>query len=238
MRVKAITFDFWNTLFIHPEGERKKLQELRKRFIIEATNIERERISTVFQEVSLVFDKILRQAHQSFTTEDFVSEILKRLRVPLPRGKLARVVKSIEEALLQFPPLPVEHLHSTIQNLSKNYKLGIVSNTGLSPGRVLREVIKKEGLLKYFKSFSFSNETGVVKPNPEAFQKVLRELGVKPEDAVHIGDLERTDIEGAKKIGMKTILFNKDKGETRADFIIDSFDKLPEILKRMNEAIV
>lgn len=230
MRVKVITFDFWNTLFIHPEEEKRKLQELRREFIIEATNIEREEVSTVFDEVSLVFDKILRQAYQSFTTEDFVSEILKRLRVSLPRKEFTRVVKSIEEAILQFPPLPVEHLHFTIQTLSENYKLGIVSNTGLSPGRVLREIIKREGLLRYFKSFSFSNETGIVKPNPEAFRKILRELDVRPEESVHIGDLERTDIKGAKKIGMKAILFNKDNKETEADHVVDSFDKLLKIL--------
>jgi len=37
------------------------------------------------------------------------------------------------------------------------------------------------------------------------FEASLNELGVKPREAVHVGDLLHTDVAGAKAMGMKAI---------------------------------
>jgi HAD superfamily hydrolase (TIGR01549 family) len=84
-----------------------------------------------------------------------------------------------------------------IPELSRHYKLGIVSDTSVSGGDVLRHYLDRIGLLPYFSGFSFSNETGVVKPNRQAFMAALSELGAEPAASVHIGDIPRTDIAGA-----------------------------------------
>jgi putative hydrolase of the HAD superfamily len=89
----------------------------------------------------------------------------------------------------------------TLPKLAQHYTLGIVSDTGVSTGRILREQLKRHKLHDLFSGFSFSDETGVVKPKPEAFLAALDEMGAKPQEALHIGDIPRTDIAGAFQTG-------------------------------------
>ncbi|MBR6127058.1 YqeG family HAD IIIA-type phosphatase [bacterium] len=44
------------------------------------------------------------------------------------------------------------------------------------------------------------------KPNPDVMRAYLNEIGVKPEEAVMVGDRPLTDILGGKRLGCKTIL--------------------------------
>jgi putative hydrolase of the HAD superfamily len=62
-------------------------------------------------------------------------------------------------------------------------------------------------LTSHFTCLSFSDETGVSKPHPDAFLRTLACLDAQPAEAVHIGDLTRTDIAGAKGVGMHAVRF-------------------------------
>ena len=57
------------------------------------------------------------------------------------------------------------------------------------------------GLEPHLEFLAFSDEVGVPKPDPAIFAKALAELGAKPERAVHVGDLKRTDVAGARAFG-------------------------------------
>ncbi len=80
----------------------------------------------------------------------------------------------------------------------------------------------------------FSDEAGVPKPNPRVFQAALEPLGVTPGDAVHVGDLRRSDIAGARGVGMGSIRIravNDDRSDhPEADAVADSHRHLLEIL--------
>src|SRR6185295_5292531 len=97
---------------------------------------------------------------------------------------------------------------------------------------------QKDNILHLFDSFSYSNETGVAKPDSKAFKKVLDELELTPSETIHIGDIERTDIVGAKSMGMKAIRFNgspdpfisTNPKESIADFEADSWREIKIII--------
>jgi putative hydrolase of the HAD superfamily len=55
-----------------------------------------------------------------------------------------------------------------------------------------------------------SRSHGRVKPHPTIFQAALIELGVTPDDAVMVGDSVEEDIEGARALGMRAILIDRD----------------------------
>jgi putative hydrolase of the HAD superfamily len=116
-------------------------------------------------------------------------------------------------------------------------KVGLVCDTGFSPGTTLRKIMDANGIASHFDSFSFSNETGYLKPRIETFNRVLNDLRIHPEEAVHIGDLEHTDIAGAKKMGMKAIKFiganHSATRESIADIVLDSLSDLPSALDRL-----
>ena len=90
-----------------------------------------------------------------------------------------------------------------------------------------------------FATTVFSDEVGVAKPQAMVFETAARGLGVNTEELLHIGDLEPTDIEGAKAVGATAILFAGDNAryvhKTRADYTFLSWraflDALPEIIE-------
>ena len=61
------------------------------------------------------------------------------------------------------------------------------------------------GLLEVLEITVFSDEAGVPKPHPRIFAHTLEALGVAPDATVHVGDLRRTDVAGARAAGMGTV---------------------------------
>lgn len=84
-------------------------------------------------------------------------------------------------------------------------RCALVCDTGLTPGRVVRALLAREGLLEHLEVCVFSDEIGVPKPDPRAFRAALEPLGVAPDRSVHVGDLRRTDIAGGRAVGMATV---------------------------------
>ena len=78
-------------------------------------------------------------------------------------------------------------------------------DTGLTPGRVVRDFLQDLGLLHNLEFCAFSNEVGEPKPNPGIFHAALHAIDTEPDEAAHVGDLLRTDVEGARDIGMRTV---------------------------------
>jgi putative hydrolase of the HAD superfamily len=80
--------------------------------------------------------------------------------------------------------------------------LGVVSN---SEGRV-EDALQAAGLRDYFDVVVDSGRIGIEKPDPRIFQAALHALGVRPEEAVYIGDLYEVDVVGAQSAGIDAVL--------------------------------
>ncbi len=122
----------------------------------------------------------------------------------------------------------------TMPELAKRYRLAIICDTGYSPGTVLRELLDRHDLLGHFEYAYFSNEHGMSKPDPRVFLHVLEELGVRPTEAAHVGDIQRTDVAGAQAVGMSAVHFvganNADVPHSTGDVIVSHFEELPQAL--------
>jgi putative hydrolase of the HAD superfamily len=81
-------------------------------------------------------------------------------------------------------------------------KLGVVSN---SDGRV-EEALDAAGLRPYFDVVVDSGVAGVEKPDPAIFLAALDALGVRPAEALHVGDLYEVDVIGANAAGIPAVL--------------------------------
>jgi FMN phosphatase YigB (HAD superfamily) len=92
---------------------------------------------------------------------------------------------------------------------------------------------------------TFSDEVGYSKPHPNSFLRTLETLQANPASAVHVGDLLRTDILGAKAVGMRGVQYigvNHDQWSTTAEFlpqtpiepdaVINHHTELPALLKK------
>jgi FMN phosphatase YigB (HAD superfamily) len=75
---------------------------------------------------------------------------------------------------------------------------------------------------------------GVPKPHPRTFQAALEPLGVAPARALHVGDLRRTDVAGARELGMVAVRIRARHDDRsalpEADFVVDSHAELRALL--------
>lgn len=86
--------------------------------------------------------------------------------------------------------------------LKPRYKIGIISN---AIGDWIGEILEDQDI-KLFDDIVISYKAGVNKPNPEIYRLALSNLGVKPEEAVFIDDIEAY-CEAARAVGMKSIFY-------------------------------
>lgn len=219
MKLKVITFDFWNTIYDSTNGVNRN--SARQRAIINEIDkydrlIKQDEFEEAMKASWEYFNNIWTKEHKTPSPKDTVTFFWKYLKLPDDSEAIANVVNKFENSILDSPPSLNEGVFEAIEALSNDFDLAIISDTGFSPGSVLRQLLKKDELFHFFKSFSFSDETGVSKPHKDAYFKVLNDLSCSPDNALHIGDIERTDIVGAKNIGMLSIRFSGDKTATIA----------------------
>jgi HAD superfamily hydrolase (TIGR01549 family) len=148
---------------------------------------------------------------------------------------IGTLTKEFEEASIDAGVAPVEHARETLAALSAaNIRLGLVCDTGFTPGRVVRRLLEENDLADHLEVLGFSDEVGVPKPGSEIFAKVLAELGVRPPEAIHVGDLKRTDIAGAHDMGMHAARFkgvHDDKSDTiEAEVVLTDHRQLLEVI--------
>jgi HAD superfamily hydrolase (TIGR01549 family) len=96
-----------------------------------------------------------------------------------------------------------EYSKETIDILSHNYKLGIVT------GRLRKGIYRFFRITKlgrYFDVIVAYEDYSKPKPNPESLLIALRKLNIKPKEAVYIGDA-LTDYQAAKNAGTDFIGF-------------------------------
>jgi putative hydrolase of the HAD superfamily len=237
--IRLITFDFWNTLFVDRDEEIRS--EMRKSFALARLRRYKRRLRT--DELDAAFQTAQEEfEHQwhNYTAsrmESYVTTMARELKVEVSPEDHKSMVDFFETVLLQHQPVLVPNAVEAVQNAKARMNVGLVCDTGFSPGTTLRKVLENHGIASCFDSFSFSNETGYLKPRIETFGRVLKELNIRPEESVHIGDLEHTDIAGAKRIGMKAIKFiganHKAVRDSVADIVLDNLSDLPSALERL-----
>jgi len=186
--------------------------------------------------------RIWQEEHRTLPALERVSVILGHLEVFVSESVLSTIVTRFEEGILEQPPVLVAGAREALTELAGRYRLGIISDVGFSPGRVLKQVLSDNGLLDVFDSLVFSDEAGRAKPHIEVFERTARALSAEPGAMVHVGDLERTDIEGAKMAGYRAIRFvgitPMEEGETTiADMVTGDLTAIPGLVDKLNEGV-
>lgn len=235
--LRAVTLDFWNTLFVDPRGrEREHRRAAWLRRELEAAGVARSD-SAIADALAAGFDyfeKVWREEQRTPLASETTEATLAALGVRLPDDALTRTVEYFERLILDVPPEPVPGAVGTLPLLTARYRLAVICDTGYSPGTVLRELLARHGMLEPFSYLFFSNEHGMSKPDVRVFKHTLAQLGVRAGEAAHVGDMQRTDVAGAQAAGMAAVHFvgasDRDAARSTADLIVRHFDELPAAL--------
>ena len=238
--IKAVTFDFWNTIASVPPGA---MNEARKRGIRAAcaghgVEVEAERLVASLEEVGLSWERSWaagRHLHPDEAAETLVRSLgvegAAREMVAEAFLGAGRVVE------LEFAP----GIQASLETLAeRGIRLGIVCDVGFSGGELLRELLAEEGLLDHFSGWGFSDEVGHYKPAPQIFEAALGALGARPGEALHVGDLRRTDVAGAAALGMRAVRYRgmNPEGDSEAgpeaDRVIDGHEELLDAIAELD----
>ncbi len=156
------------------------------------------------------------------------------------------IVKEKDEGPSYLPeqePEKVEYVEELLEGLRGKYKLAVVTNTFTSREKQVRDALKRMELEPYFHAVITSVDVEHNKPDKEIFEVALKALKLDSSEVVMIGDRIDTDIFGANRMGIKTILhrWNERYPEEISSslheptFRVECLKEVPNILQSLNE---
>jgi putative hydrolase of the HAD superfamily len=238
--IRAVTFDFWNTIARVPAGA---MSEARQRAVEAAcrsadAEVEARLLLESLEEVGRSWERAW-SAGTHLPPRQGAEQLVGALGVEGAAREL--VVEAFLGAGREVHLELAAGIGECLEELrGAGLRLGIVCDVGFSGGELLRELLAREGLLGSFSGWAFSDEVGAYKPSPRIFEAALGALGAAPAESLHVGDLRRTDVAGAAALGMRTARYPamNDEGELdpgpEAEFVLASHAELPALVEGLS----
>jgi len=238
----TVTFDLWNTLLSNTPQDNQKYGIKRA-----------DKISRILQQNrrEVKSDHLLDAYHKGFekcketwrrnldlSTEEqlkIMFDLLNDEKLKnIPQELMPHLVEAFVSPILEDPPNLIDGAEEILTRVKeKGYKVGLICNTGTTPGKTIRVLLERLGMMKYFDVTTFSNELKIRKPDPRIFLRTLTQLKSQPQSSAHVGDLTDVDVWGAKNVGMISVHFNPDLipcDDISPDFAIRQLKELSWIL--------
>ena len=247
-KIKAITFDLWDTIIRDDSDEPKRKaagrptkkeerRELVHRYCSKHEHLDRKLVDVAYNAADAAFNKAWKELHVTWTVEERLDLVLKGLGRELPGMERAELIRLHEEMELEIRPDILPGVHDALSKLHEKYRLGVISDAIFTPGRALRRLLSDAGLLGFFEVFVFSDEAGRSKPDRLVFQSAIEAFGVKPGELVHVGDREQNDVDGPHRFGARAVLCTAavDRGSdgTKAEAVFGDYRELPGIIEKL-----
>ena len=231
--IRAVFFDFYETLCFHRRSLEENLERIAKRY---GVKVNWERCETALER--LFANTSAPDPTTEFSLLELSMTVMMRECEFIREVGIEKHVEQIAWELLQsghylFAANSIRLYDDAIPTLqyfrNEGFKLAIVSNwdTPLEP------LTERLGIANYFNAIVASHDGRVrsEKPDSHIFNCALAAVGVSSEEAVHIGDTYAADIVGARNVGIRPILLDRDSTQTgRWRETIQSLSELPELL--------
>ena len=232
MALRAVTFDFWSTLVdgtITPERTAERLARLHRTLVGAGHACTVEEVEVGFKRAFEKITAAARETYKDVGPPGRWAALAQELGVPDGLIPYEVVEHAYEDITLEPLPERMPYVEVAVEALKDaGYRLGVICNTGMAGGRVLREVLARHGLLDAFDVTVFSNEFGWSKPDPRIFQHTLEQLEVPSTQALHVGDLEELDVDGAHRAGMHSALYTPaEPVDTEAELVVRDWREFP-----------
>lgn len=207
MTIRAVTFDCWGTLIT--DHDFATATDVRVRAITEAAGGRLDEASA-----RDLLDRAWREHHRRWLEgrQHGSPGIARYCTTELgldDERVCALLQEAFEEAGRHGKVEALPGAADTLKTLRvAGVRTALVCDAGFTPGRIVRHFLDDWGLLEHLEYCAFSNEIGEPKPSAKIFLDALGAIHTSPDQSVHVGDLLRTDIFGARALGMRTVRIN------------------------------
>ena len=224
--IRAVVFDLDNTLVDFMAMKRQAIDAAIHSMIDAGLGLSFEetkaRIEAIYKERGIEFQNVFDQ---------LLYDIFNKVDYKILSAGIIAYRRAREAALVPYP-----HVYLTLMELLKlGLKLGVVSD---APAREAWLRLCYLNFHYLFDAVITFDDSGERKPSPVPFKKTLKSLGVRPDEALMVGDWAERDMAGAAQVGMKTVFarYGDTFGtvDSGADYEINDIQELLTIIKKEN----
>jgi HAD superfamily hydrolase (TIGR01549 family) len=227
--IKAIVFDFGQTLVDSSEGFRLAEKEAQQKVFTALGLADFGEFLAVYRTVRSAF-----HAQSRFSRKALLAELFRRYDRKADPALLAAWETGYWErvkASTQVFPETQEVLRKLHE---QSFRLALITNAQGQEVEGQHRIANYPELEHLFEAVVVAGEGGIPpKPDPAPFHICLDSLKLAPEEAIYVGDDWRIDVEGARTVGMRPIWLkhrlvqrNWPVVETTGTPVIDSLEAL------------
>jgi putative hydrolase of the HAD superfamily len=215
--LKAIAFDLWETLItdtpeLSRQQERLRLSRMEEILTAGGHGALADRIEHAYRALWQRCQALSGSADRDVSCRTQIEHFFEALGLDhahIDERTLADLEHAYAHAALEILPATVPGAREMLEAIrERGFGVGLISNTGRTPGSVLRGILDQLGLGSMIDVMVFSNEHGHCKPTPSIFEELRRGLNVQFEELVFVGDNLYADVHGAQRCGMRAVHFD------------------------------
>jgi putative hydrolase of the HAD superfamily len=219
--IKTIFFDLYYTLIRYdPPREQQQLDALEEYgfktdhkticqalFLADLFFYQENALSPIFKRP---------QHEQTALHEEYESIVMKEAGFDAAEETALAIAKKLHQADRKY--VLYEDVLPTFDILrERGMTLGLITNAEQN-----QAPLEELGLYEQLDYLITSPEEGMGKPAPHIFWAALRKAGVSASEAIHVGDQYDIDVVGARGVGIKAVLLDR-------NHILQEFDDCPRI---------
>jgi HAD superfamily hydrolase (TIGR01549 family) len=198
--IKAILFDFGQTLVDSADGFRLAEKEAQKKIYLDLQMTDWNKFISIYRKVRTEF-----YTNSIMSRVTIWTEVYRRFSVQVNSRKLETWEHDYWE-IAKSKTTPFSETEQVLEKLHLKYRLAIITNTQGQKTTEKHRISLFPKIEKFFMDIIVAGESGIPpKPDSISFLKCLKNLGVSPYDAVFVGDDWEKDISGARNAGIQPI---------------------------------
>ena len=206
--IKAIAFDLWETLITNSHEATRAHGPLRLDRMARILATTPQSIEEAYRDVWDRCQELYWSADKDVPCRTQIEHFVEALQIKVDEATMQALEDAYANVLVDVLPSIVPGADEILSQLSdRGYKLGLISNTGRTPGYALRTILDRLNLARFFDAMVFSNEHGECKPRRSIFDALRRSLDVEFNEMIFIGDNVYADVYGAQRCGMLAVHF-------------------------------
>jgi len=207
--IKALIFDFGQTLVDSADGFRAAEQEAKDAIFLQLASASK---GPSWEKFLATYRKIRKEFHgkSCFSRPAIWQEVYRQFNCD-PTPNLIEKWENRYWEQVKALTHPFKETVQVLEKLSRRYRLALVTNTQGQKNAGKHRIALFPQLEKFFKLIIVAGESGIPpKPDPEPFRLCMAGLDVLPHETVMVGDDWRIDIGGAENTGIQPVWLRHD----------------------------
>jgi FMN phosphatase YigB (HAD superfamily) len=202
-------FDFWNTLYALPGSKESRAAVRTELLIHDCRELGLPRAETI---AGCLFDEVEAFTKESWArglnpTQRAIVEHLQERWEWITVDTWSTLNESIDRIYsTALRPILLSGAPECLAWCHSQGPVYLISDTFTLTGKMLRNIMKVDGIHDKFSALFFSDEVGVKKPNPYSFRQICAREGCAASDVIYVGDDMNTDYRAAEAAGAQFIL--------------------------------